>query len=224
MTRDSEIQRLVKEVINGDESTASLVNDLLLKCAGNFREFFYYLIDEKLTGASLFHLYEVKCAGNLYKFVAFVNELRTVAALGENVSKIYPDIKKAGPLDNEDFHLLQDLGINALMAERLQWVCKRLGMSYSDIAREIDVPRTTVRDWCRGKATFQLLQIVRFLRWLRLKLNDPSIDLEWLVATPVDTLGKSIHAVFQAVSKREARAEVIEGQQDLLDGVIDDAS
>lgn len=45
---------------------------------------------------------------------------------------------------------MSDLGNKAIMAENINRYLARKGMTMKQLAREIDVPYTTVRAWCEG--------------------------------------------------------------------------
>lgn len=214
------MDQLIEQVANGVDAAEEILLDIDVNFTGGKKKLFEFLLSEGITGKSLVYHYEANAQGVTLNFVSWTNEIRK-ERFGR-ASKVYPTIdslENVDVLDIPHFEILESLGIRTLIAARLDWLKENHGITINEIHDEVGIPKTCLYDWGSGTAPTGSFEIVKLLRWLRKRLNDPQIDFEWLFATPTENLKKSIQKIIEQKEHQAANGELtLDGQLSLLDG------
>lgn len=190
--------------------------------------FFQYLEEHEYVGRYLVWFYETKASGQHTRFVKTIEDQRKKQATVNEYARLIPKlaiIEDKRTLSDEDIIQLMELGIESLMAARLRQLEEEHGITQKEIYEALGAPQSTVTDWFNGSMTRMHLLIVKLLRYLRVRLNDDSIDFEWLVAGGKN-VSKSVATTIEMKDKEALKRTQFDNemlhiqlkhQQDLID-------
>lgn len=233
---EKELEKLRETLSEGYDHANQIIHSIPDYFDGDIYGLYSFMIEEGICGKYLEYefamkheRYHPKFENALISFVKKIDRRRRKMSDSENrVKKIFPRvdaIEGKEKLSNEDLDSLESAGIYSLMAARLRQLEEVYGISQKEVYEAIAIPQTTCSDWWNGVIPHRHFAIIKMIRWLRERLDNPSIDFEWLI-TCTDRVVEAAHSVMSSEDKKEmeklkfenaSMKLQLEHQQDLLD-------
>jgi transcriptional regulator with XRE-family HTH domain len=213
---------LIAEISCGITEVEEILIDIDINFSGDLIRLYEYLINEGIKGKSFLYHFEMHGLSDTLKFVSWTNSQRESRAGNANrIRKVWPKIETLETVEDlslEHFEMLEQIGIYSLLPARLDWLKEFHGITRSEISENTGIPMSTLEYWYHGRSSIHPFETIKLIRWLRRKLKEPSLDYEWLVATPTSNLKKSIEKIIKKKEEQISPGITIDiGQMSLLD-------
>ncbi len=208
MASKKDLKKKIEKLSSGDLQAESILHGILEDFVGpGIKDFFDFLEEMGYTGKYLTWFYETKAKNNSLTFTKLIDEQRKAKRFSDEFKRIFPKLSALEgkeSLSDDDIDMLERLGIDSLFTGRLRQLEEEHGITQKEFYEAIGGKQSTVTDWFNGTNPRKLFHIVKAIRWLRVRLNNPEIDLEWLIGCTSD-INKTVSAVMDAKDKEKIK-------------------